>query len=323
MKLCYLPLKTESPLATRRTFIKQLASGSALLAAGSFPVEALAGGELTRLTILHTNDMHSRIDPFPETDKRYAGMGGVSQRAALVKAIRAENEHVLLLDSGDIFQGTPYFNFYGGEVEFKAMSAMGYDAATMGNHDFDAGLEGFNLQLPHADFPFLVANYDFSDTLLNKKIKKYKVFKRGPLKIGVFGLGIELDGLVPKALYGHTRYLDPISNAQQTADLLRYDEKCDLVICLSHLGFRYEDKTVSDEVLAAETDGIDCILGGHTHTFFDQAEVYKNRSGSSVLINQVGWGGVYLGRLDIICDRVKKKKWLSQKTVIVTKKSRV
>jgi 5'-nucleotidase len=170
-----------------------LASGSALLAAGSFPVEALAGGELTRLTILHTNDMHSRIDPFPETDKRYAGMGGVSQRAALVKAIRAENEHVLLLDSGDIFQGTPYFNFYGGEVEFKAMSAMGYDAATMGNHDFDAGLEGFNLQLPHADFPFLVANYDFSDTLLNKKIKKYKVFKRGPLKIGVFGLGIELD----------------------------------------------------------------------------------------------------------------------------------
>jgi len=309
-------------LSSRRKFIGQLATGSALLTLGGFPFDAMAAGEATVITILHTNDMHSRIDPFPETNKRFAGLGGMSQRAALIKRIRNESEQVLLLDSGDIFQGTPYFNYYGGEAEFKLMSAMKYDAATMGNHDFDAGLDGFAKQLPLATFPFLVANYNFSNTALDKKIKKYKVFKRGPIKIGVFGIGIELDGLVPKALYGDTIYEDPIGVAQQLADVLRYDEKCDLVICLSHLGYKYSGAKISDEVLASETSGIDCILGGHTHTFFESPKPYKNKIEEMVIINQVGWGGVMLGRLDIIYDEVKRKKWRYEKPVIFVKKSR-
>ncbi len=309
-------------MSSRRTFLRQLSTGSLLLGTGWLPLEALAAGAATSITILHTNDMHSRIDPFPDDDKRYAGLGGMSARAACIQAIRDTEQHVLLLDSGDIFQGTPYFNYYGGGPELELMSAMQYDAATMGNHDFDNGLDGFAQQLPKASFPFLVANYDFSATALHNKIQPYTTFKKGRLKIGVFGLGIELKGLVPDRMYGDTLYADPIVKAQETANMLRYDEKCDLVICLSHLGFSYKTNKVSDEVLAASTSGIDVILGGHTHTFFDQPLSYKNIDGQEVIINQVGWGGVVLGRLNIICDEVKRKNWLFTQPVIVSKKSR-
>jgi 5'-nucleotidase len=309
-------------VSSRRTFLRQLSTGGLLLGSGWLPMEALAAGAATSLTILHTNDMHSRIDPFPDDDKRYAGRGGMSARAAIIQQIRDSEQHVLLLDSGDIFQGTPYFNYYGGAPELELMSAMQYDAATMGNHDFDNGLDGFAAQLPKASFPFLVANYDFSDTVLHKKIQPYTTIKKGRLKIGVFGLGIELKGLVPDRLYGATGYNNPIVKAQETADILRYDEKCDLVICLSHLGYSYKDNKVSDEVLAASTSGIDLILGGHTHTFFDEPLSYKNSVGEAVLINQVGWGGVMLGRLNIIYDEVKRKNWRYTQPVIVTKKSR-
>jgi 5'-nucleotidase len=288
------------------------------MGAGQFPLEAFAGGDLFRLTVLHTNDMHSRIDPFPADDKKYAGLGGMAQRAAIIQRIRAEEEHVLLLDCGDIFQGTPYFNFFGGETELKLMSAMGYDAATMGNHDFDGGIEGFDKQLPHANFPFLVANYDLRNTVLKGKVKTHAIFNRGPLKIGVFGLGIELSGLVPDKLYGETIYQEPISVAQQLADMLRYDERCDIVVCLSHLGYKYQSEKVSDELLATQTSGIDLILGGHTHTFLPSPVEYKNRAGEMVVVNQVGWGGIVLGRLEIICDKVKRKKWRYVQPVIVS-----
>ena len=193
----------------RRKFIKQSSLG--LLAICLSPKISIAKDSDIKITILHTNDMHSHIHPFESG--RNKGLGGMAQRASLIKRIRNEEEHVLLLDAGDIFQGTPYFNFYGGELELKLMSEMRYDAATIGNHDFDNGLEGLRKQLPHANFPFLIANYDFSDTILKDTFKPFKIFKKGDLKIGVFGIGIELDGLVPKSLFGNTIYQDPIKKA--------------------------------------------------------------------------------------------------------------
>jgi len=142
----------------RRKFIKNALTGSAILAIGLEHQQLFASDNIQKLTILHTNDVHSRIDPFPADDVRYAGMGGVAPRAALIKKIRAEEEHVLLFDAGDVFQGTPYFNFYGGEPELKLMSTMGYDAGTMGNHDFDNGVEGFLKQIHHANFPKIQAS---------------------------------------------------------------------------------------------------------------------------------------------------------------------
>ena len=184
-------------MSNRRDFIKK--SGLGVLGLSLLPQISFGRQGDVKITILHTNDMHSHIHSF--TSGRNKGLGGMAQRAELIKSIRAQEEHVLLLDAGDIFQGTPYFNFYGGELEFKLMSEMKYDAATLGNHDFDNGLEGFAKQLPHANFPFLIANYDFTDTILKDKFKPFKVFNKGGIKIGVFGIGIELDGLVPKNLY--------------------------------------------------------------------------------------------------------------------------
>ncbi|MBL7899902.1 MAG: metallophosphatase, partial [Crocinitomicaceae bacterium] len=255
-----------------------------------------------KITILHTNDTHSRIDPFPENDAKYAGLGGISKRASLIEKIRSEEQHVLLLDAGDIFQGTPYFNLYGGEVEFRMMSALKYDAATMGNHDFDVGLDGFLKALPHATFPFLCANYDFSDTVLKDQTSERKIFLKDNLKIGVFGIGVELKGLVPDKLFGNTKYHDPIAAAQKQADILKHDEKCDLVICLSHLGHKPKLNSMCDPVLAANTDNINLIIGGHSHTFMEKPEEHTNKSGKKVLINQVGWAGLVLGRIDFYFD---------------------
>lgn len=291
----------------RRSFVKKAGLGTFLLGAGGFPLELLADRarpELVRLTILHTNDVHSRIEPFDSG--RNAGKGGAARRAAMIRKIRQEAEHVLLLDAGDIFQGTPYFNFFGGELEFKLMSEMGYDAATIGNHDFDAGIEGLARQLKHADFPFLIANYDFSNTVMHGKTKPYQIFERGPLKIGVFGVGIELDGLVPKALFKDTRYQNPVTRANEVATQLREDEKCDYVICLSHLGFQYRERKVSDVVLAENSRNIDLIIGGHTHTFLEEPLLLKNRVGEPVMVNQAGWAGILLGRIDVVFERNRK-----------------
>lgn len=285
----------------RRKFVRDIALGSAGLALAPSFISATRAQK--KVTILHTNDTHSRLDPFPETDSKLAGLGGVNARTVLIEKIRTEEKNVLLLDAGDIFQGTPYFNLFGGEVELKAMSAMRYDAATMGNHDFDGGLEGFLKALPHATFPFLCANYDFSDTILNARTTERKVFEFGKIKVGVFGIGVELAGLVPEKLYGKTKYLDPISSAQRQADILRNDEKCNLVICLSHLGHKAKLSPMCDPILASSTNNIDLIIGGHSHTYMIQPEEHKNKAGKRVLINQVGWGGVMLGRVDFYFEK--------------------
>ncbi len=283
----------------RRNFIQNivLGTGTLLVSPSLFSQENLK--KKKRLVILHTNDTHSTIEPFPSKHSKFPNMGGVSKRHTILQKIRSEEEHVLLLDAGDIFQGTPYFNTFNGELEMKLMSLLEYDAATMGNHDFDIGLEGFLNAQQFANFPFLCANYDFSETILSGKTKAHHIFHKAGIKIGVFGIGIALKGLVPMDKCGKTRYLDPISTANKIASELK-SKSCDLVICLSHLGFEYENKDIySDRKLVAETENIDIILGGHTHTFFDKPLVLKNSKNKDVLVNQVGWGGVYLGRIDI------------------------
>lgn len=311
-------------MLNRRKFLANTALATGSLLVNSHMARAADFFEpATLLTILHTNDTHSRLDPFPMDGGRNQGLGGVAARAELVKKIRAKEEHVLLLDAGDIFQGTPYFNIYKGEPEIKAMAAMGYDATAIGNHDFDAGLENLRAQLAgFSNFPMLVSNYDFTNTPMEHHYQPYRIFKKGPLKIGVLGVGIEMQGLVPENLYGNTKYLDPIEKANQYADELK-SKNCDLVICLSHLGYKYNDNKVSDRVLARETNNIDLIIGGHTHTFMDAPETIKNKKGEDVLINQVGWAGIQLGRLDFVFEKNKRKKLVQSGSILVSKKTQI
>jgi 5'-nucleotidase len=283
---------------SRRDFIKTMLIGGGLLGLQSTALGELTSGAMVKITILHTNDTHSHIEPFPDNDPKYPGLGGFARRAAMIKNIRRIEKNVLLFDSGDVYQGSPYFNMYGGEVEFRLMSEMGYDAMTIGNHEFDNGVEGIANQLKHASFAMISSNYDFSDTSLAGKVEPFKIFKMDGVVIGVFGLGIELKGLVNKKAYGGTRYLDPREKAAETAHFLKKDLNCDLVICLSHLGYSYKDDKISDIVIAKQSKNIDLILGGHTHTFIDQPYVLRNSDDEEIIIGQVGWGGVKLGRVD-------------------------
>lgn len=253
-----------------------------------------------KLTILHTNDVHSHIDPFPKNHHEYPDLGGFARRAALIKQIRREQDHILLLDAGDIFQGTPYFNFYKGRLELELMSQMGYDAATLGNHEFDNGLDELANQLQHAQFPFISSNYNFSNTVMNGLTKPYHIITKGSIKVGLLGIGIDLDGLASPANFKGMVFQDALTTAEQTAQHLKETEKCDYIICLSHLGYRYKTAKVSDQVLAQNTKHIDLIIGGHTHTYLPEPEKVINKHGQQVLINQVGWGGAYLGRIDIV-----------------------
>lgn len=292
----------------RRSFIKRTAAVGALAGTGSLGLLSFVPEkELKHITILHTNDVHSHIEPFAQDHALYPGMGGIARRYTLIEKIRKDNPNTLLLDAGDIFQGTPYFNFYGGELELKLMSKMGYDAATIGNHDFDNGIDGLFAQMPHAKFPFVSANYDFDDTVLAGAVKPYQTFIRDGIKIGVFGLGIKLEGLVGKKLYKETEYLDPVEVATEVVEKLKKEEECELVICLSHLGYEYRDETISDVKLAEATKDIDLIIGGHTHTFLPEPVVVVNSIGKQVLINQVGWAGVNLGRIDFYLDKSGKR----------------
>jgi 5'-nucleotidase len=279
-----------------------------------------AGGEkrTQKLTILHTNDVHSRLDPFP--DGQFAGKGGVAARARLIREIRATEENVLLVDAGDIFQGTPYFNLYKGKPEMKAMSMIGYEAGTIGNHDFDAGIENLAEKISaNANFPFIICNYDFSGTPMENLYHPYQVIRKGKLTIGITGVGIEMVGLVGQGLYGNTKYLDPVEEATKSADFLKKKKNCDMVICLSHLGDKYTTDKISDELFAQRSRHIDLIIGAHTHKFFESPRVYKNLDGAEVVVNQVGWGGIQLGRLDYIFETGKVKNLDKNESILIGK----
>ena len=292
----------------RRKFIKKTTAGLAYASLSGLTFQSCKTNQ-KHVTILHTNDTHSQIEPFETNHHRYAGKGGVAKRAVMIEKVRKENPNTLLLDAGDIFQGTPYFNYFGGEIEFKLMSLLKYDAATLGNHDFDNSIEGFHKQLPNASFDFVCANYDFKNTILDTIVKPYKIFFKDGIKIGVFGLGIELLNLVNPNLYKETEYLDPIEITKDITRALKENENCDLIICLSHLGYHYRNsEKVSDLKLAAATKDIDLIIGGHTHTFLAKPTLVKNLNDENVLVNQVGAYGVNLGRVDFYLDEQNNKE---------------
>ncbi len=302
----------------RRDFIHKTAISSAFIGLGGLSLSSFKSASTKQLTILHTNDVHSYIDPFPANHPKNPNMGGVARRAALIESIRKENPNVLLLDAGDIFQGTPYFNYYGGELEFKLMSLMRYDLATIGNHDFDNGIEGFYKQFPNATFDFVSANYDFKNTVLDGQVQPYKIFNKNGIKVGVFGLGVALEGLVDKKNSKETVYNDPLGISQDMARILKHEKKCDLVICLSHLGYKYKDEPnkICDVKLAELTKDIDLIIGGNTHTFLDKPTVIKNSENKEVLVNQVGCYGINLGRVDFYFD-TDNTKIADGKSIIV------
>lgn len=295
-------------MINRRFFIRNIAAGTAGLSLGIIPFDLLANTDFTTISILHTNDMHCHIEPFTGNNEEYSNKGGLARISELAKIQKAKNPNTLLVDAGDMFQGTPYFNYFKGELMLKLMSAAGYDAGTIGNHEFDNGLSGILDPLPNAEFPLINSNYDFSDTILADKFPGYKIFKRSGIKIGLYGIGIELTGLVGKKNYENTIYNDPVQEALRMESFLKNDKKCDLVICLSHLGLRYRYKKVSDIVLAEETFMTDLIIGGHTHSYLEKPIVKQNKAGKSVIVNQAWWGGLVVGKVDFVFERSKKKK---------------
>ena len=282
----------------RRNFLKNSIYASAGIVS-SVCLSSCSNEKPTIVSILHTNDVHSHITPFDNNHSEYPNQGGFSRRSSLISEIRKKNPNTLLFDAGDVFQGTPYFNVFEGELEFKLMSLLKYDAMTIGNHDFDNGILGLKKQIYNASFDFICSNYDFSNTILEGKTSKYKIYKKSNIKIGVFGLGIKLAGLVSKNLFKETKYLDPLEMAQEMSNQLKKNENCDLVVCLSHLGYKYKDENkICDHIIAKNTQDIDLIIGGHTHTFMKKPEVIRNKVGKQVLINQVGCFGLYLGKVD-------------------------
>jgi 5'-nucleotidase len=279
-------------MITRRTFLTASAAFGATLVAQ--PQYALAAE--TVITILHTNDTHSQIDPLPAND-RNAGKGGVARRATLVKRIRKENPNTLLVDAGDVMQGTPYFNFYKGEVEYKAMSAVGYDAGTLGNHEFDNGVDALAAALKHATFDIVSANYDVTGTVLQERVKRYVVKTLGGIRVGLFGLGVSPVALITPDNFKGVTFIDPAIAARDVVKKLRGEERCSLVVCMSHLGY-YEDGQRGDSFIASQIDGIDFIASGHTHTFMQEPVAQKQPCGANTLIFQVGRSGIHVGRVD-------------------------
>lgn len=248
------------------------------------------------VTLLQTSDMHSRVEPINKhSASSFAGMGGLVRRATLVKELRKELPELLLFDCGDFSQGTPYYNLFRGEVEVKAMNQMGYDVATIGNHEFDFGLDNLARLFQLADFSIVCANYGFEGTVLAGLVKPYVVIERKGVKIGVFGLSPQLEGLVQADKCAGVTFKDPVAAANETAALLRQKERCDLVICLSHLGYQADR-----QLLIPQTEQIDLVLGGHSHTVMLEAELVPNRTGQSVSLQHSGKDGAFVNRTDIV-----------------------
>jgi len=292
----------------RRRFVKNIITGTAGISLGAAPFNLFANDDFTTISILHTNDLHCHIEPFTGTNKRYSNKGGLARISAMAKKYKAENPNTLLFDAGDMFQGTPYFNYFKGELMLKLMSAAGYDAGTIGNHEFDNGLEGILEPLPNANFPLINSNYDFSDTILAGKFSRWKIFKHSGIKIGVYGLGVELKGLVADKNYGNTIYNDPVKVANEMETFLKNEKGCDLVICLSHLGLRPKENNICDTVLAGETSMTDLIIGGHSHTWLEEPIIQKNKTGKQIIINQAWWGGLVMGKIDFVFERARRKQ---------------
>lgn len=285
-------------MITRRTFIRQAAS----FAAGSVLLPSFIDFQSTagsKITILYTNDTHARLEPFPKNATQYAGLGGIAKRANLIRKIRDLEKNVLLLDAGDVFQGTPWFDVYGGEVDLKIMSEIQYDAMAVGNHEFDLGLQALAEAAENASFPILAANYNVRNTPLAEVVRPFIVKEMANVKVGIFGLGIGLPGIVDPKLYGGVQSRDPEIWAKGMVTSLRRYHNCDIIICVSHIGYEYSDSRVDDITIARRVGGIDLIIGGHTHTFLDKPARMINPEGTRTLVTQMGHSGIRLGRIDI------------------------
>lgn len=309
-------------MQTRRSFIRQTMLTGLLLGCGRFPLSELgAAGGIHQLSILHTNDTHSRLQPFEEDIAGIPkGSGGIAARAALIDEVRRETGQLLLLDAGDFLQGSPYYDLYKGVPEIRAMDLMYYDAVTLGEHDLYGGIDQLAGLLNKAGFASVCSNYRFSGTALEPVVKSYAILVKGGMKIGIMAVGPYLQGLVPEAIAGAIQIADPLITAQEMVEKLRRREHCDMIICLSRLGLtNYASARPDDKVLARETSGIDLIIGGRTHTFLEQPLRLKNKKGQEVLVVQSGWGGAHIGRLNYIFSDRKKILSVNAQTVILGK----
>jgi len=296
-------------MINRKDFLKQVAAAGAGLSLLSMtPLVSYGRSSSSKMiSIMHTNDTHARIDPFPAGSGSYEGLGGAARRGALIKKIREDNPLNLLLDAGDVFQGTPYFNYYHGGLDYELMSMMKYDASTIGNHEFDNKVQGFVDMAPKANFPFVNSNYDFRGAPeMGKFVDELLIKYVDGVKIGIFGLGVSFANLVLPDLHKGVRDMDAKMIARQLSRRLRQDYNCDMVICLSHLGYSYETDQVSDVVIANEVDGIDLIIGGHTHTLLEEPHIVEKPGKHPTIISQVGHAGVVLGRLNFEFDRTNR-----------------
>jgi len=265
-------------------------------------VDAQTTNKVT-ISVLHTNDTHSRIEQLSKSDKRYPNRAGYANRSAIIHKIRAEQPNVLLVDAGDFFQGTPYFNFYMGTLEVALMNKLGYKAVTLGNHEFDLGVDHLAKKLKKAKFSVVNCNYDVSKTALRKIVKPWIVVTIAGVKIGITGVGVNPEGLITPENFNGIVYHDPIIAVNSTAKMLKIDKKCDYVVCLSHLGYQQAEGVPSDVELAKRGMDIDLIIGGHTHTLLEHPDSLINSCGKLVYVTQCGSMGVSLGRMDVEFQR--------------------
>lgn len=299
--------------SSRRQFLKSLAgigAGFIALKAGA----AVSKVEPSRVVILHTNDTHSQIEPLPASHPKFPGEGGYSPRSALVKKIRAEGHPVLLFDAGDYFQGTPYYNMYNGDVEISLMNSMNYTAVTVGNHEFDKGLDQLDKNLGMASFDVISSNYIFNHPGLKDKVRPYKIYSFDKIKIGVFGLSINPAGLIGPENWADTRFSDPVLKAAEMAYLLKKEKKCSMVVCLSHLGYKTDGDNIGDYDLAKQSKHIDLVLGGHSHTLLTKPVTVMNSDSKPVIITQNAYAGVQMSRIDCYFSKTGEKLFVEDYT---------
>ena len=263
---------------------------------------AAFSADKVKLVILHTNDTHSQIEPSEKSSLATSDMGGYARRMGVIEKIRSEEKNVLLLDAGDYWQGTPYFNFFNGRIEIDALNRMKYDATTLGNHEFDNGTDTLAAVIQNLNNPLISSNYDVTNSVIRDFVKPWIVIKKAGLKIGVMALNVNPESLILESNIRDVNYIDPVAKAQEISEYLKNKEKCDLIICLSHLGSDKDSKSVNDFEIARKTKFIDVIIGGHSHTMLENTKT-QNAAGREVIIAQMAKSGFYLGRIDLLLTK--------------------
>ena len=263
---------------------------------------AAFSADKVKLVILHTNDTHSQVEPSEKSSLATSDMGGYARRMGVIEKIRSKENNVLLFDAGDYWQGTPYFNFFNGRIEIDALNRMKYDATTLGNHEFDNGTDTLAAVIQNLNNPLISSNYDVTNSVIRDFVKPWIVIKKAGLKIGVMALNVNPESLILESNIRDVNYIDPVAKAQEISEYLKNKEKCDLIICLSHLGSDKDSKSVNDFEIARKTKFIDVIIGGHSHTMLENAKT-KNAAGRDVIIAQMAKSGFYLGRIDLLLTK--------------------